>query len=132
MKKKIYELINKNKVFIKFIYGLIILNVITLILESYQELRVSFSDYFYYFEFFSVIIFSIEYLLRLWTSDQDNSINGNSFKKRLKFGFSTLGLIDLIAILPFYLPFIFPFDLRIVRIRYSDESTPSFRTKVRH
>lgn len=116
MKKKIYELINKNKVFIKFIYGLIILNVITLILESYQELRVSFSDYFYYFEFFSVIIFSIEYLLRLWTSDLDNSIKGNSLKKRLKFGFSTLGLIDLIAILPFYLPFIFPFDLRIVRI----------------
>lgn len=116
MKKKIYEFINKNLIFIKFIYGLIILNVITLILESYQELRVTYSDFFNYFELISVIIFTIEYLLRLWTSDLDKSLNGNSLKKRLKFGFSTLGLIDLIAILPFYLPFIFPFDLRIVRI----------------
>jgi len=116
MKKKIYELINKNPIFIKFIYGLIILNVISLILESYKELRLSFSDYFYYFELISVIIFSIEYLLRFWTSDLDKAFKGNSFKKRLKFSFSALGLIDLIAILPFYLPFIFPFDLRIVRI----------------
>jgi len=116
MKKKIYELINKNSVFIKFIYGLIILNVISLILESYKGLNVSFSEYFYDFELISVIIFTIEYILRLWSSDQDNSLKGKSLKKRLKFVFSTLGIIDLIAILPFYLPFIFPFDLRIVRI----------------
>jgi voltage-gated potassium channel len=116
MKKKIYQLINKNQIFIKFIYGLIILNVITLILESFKELSISFSDYFYYFEVFSVIIFSIEYLLRLWTSDLDKTLKGNSLRKRLKFAFSTLGLIDLIAILPFYLPLIFPFDLRILRI----------------
>jgi voltage-gated potassium channel len=116
MKKRIYQFLNKNSIFIKFIYGLIILNVITLILESYQELEISFSDFFYYFELISVIIFSIEYLLRLWTSDMIKSYKGNSFKKRLKFGFSTLGLIDLLAILPFYLPFIFPFDLRILRI----------------
>lgn len=116
MKKRIYEFINKNSSFIKLIYGLIILNVITLILESYRELKVSFSDFFYYFELISVIIFSIEYLLRLWTSDLEKSCKGNSFKKRLKFGFSTLGLIDLLAILPFYLPLIFPFDLRILRI----------------
>ena len=116
MKKKIYELINKNPIFIKFIYGLIILNVISLILESYKELRDSIPDFFYYFEVISVIIFSIEYLLRLWTSDLDKTYKGNSFKKRLKFSLSTLALIDLIAILPFYLPLIFPFDLRIVRI----------------
>jgi voltage-gated potassium channel len=116
MKNKIYELLNKNQLFIKFIYGLIILNVITLILESYKGLKVSFSEYFYYFELISVIIFTIEYLLRLWTSDLDKNVKGNSIKKRLKFGFSTFGLIDLIAILPFYLPFFIPFDLRIVRI----------------
>lgn len=116
MKSKIYEFINKNSIFIKFIYGLIILNVITLILESYQELRVSFSVFFNYFELISVVIFTIEYLLRLWTSELDKSFKGNSIMKRFKFGFSTLGLIDLIAILPFYLPFIIPFDLRIVRI----------------
>tara|TARA_R110001606_G_scaffold397528_1_gene574324 strand:- start:951 stop:1742 length:792 start_codon:yes stop_codon:yes gene_type:complete len=116
MKNRIYELINKNQFFIKSIYGLIILNVIILIIESYKVFKISFSNFFYYFELVSVIIFSLEYLMRLWTSDLDKSVKGNSFRKRMKFGFSTLGLIDLIAILPFYLPFIFPFDLRILRI----------------
>ena len=69
MKNRIYELINKNQVFIKFIYGLIILNVIILILESYKVFKVSFSNFFYYFELISVVIFTIEYLMRLWTSD---------------------------------------------------------------
>ena len=116
MKSKIFDFINKNSIFIKFIYGLIILNVIALILESYSELKVLFSDFFYIFELISVIIFTIEYILRFWTSDLDDSYQGNSFKKRLKFTFSTLGLIDLIAILPFYLPFLILFDFRIIRI----------------
>jgi voltage-gated potassium channel len=116
MKNKVYELINNNSIFIKFIYGLIILNIITLVLESYKNFKISFSDFFYYFELVSVVIFTIEYVLRLWTSDQDKSIKGTSLKKRFRFAFSALGLIDLIAIIPFYLPFIFPFDLRIIRI----------------
>lgn len=116
MKKKIYTLLNNNQLFIKFIYGLIVLNVISLILESYKEVRNSIGIYLELFETFSVIIFTIEYLSRLWTSDLNKNYNGKILVKRLKFGFSTLGIIDLIAILPFYLPFIFPFDLGIIRI----------------
>ncbi len=116
MKKKIYNFLYKNQFFIKFIYGLIILNVISLILESYKGIRTDYGEQLELFEFFSVIIFSIEYVLRLLTSDLNENYRGSSMKKRLKFTISTLGLIDLIAILPFYLPFIFPFDLRIIRI----------------
>ncbi|MBP2833030.1 ion transporter [Aquimarina sp. U1-2] len=116
MKKKTYNLINNNQFLIKFIYGLIILNVILLILESYKSIRNEFGDFLEIFEIISVVIFTIEYLLRLWTSDLNVTYRGNSLKKRLQFGYSTFGLIDLIAIVPFYLPFLFPFDLRIVRI----------------
>lgn len=116
MKKKIYNLINHNKRFIRFIYGLIILNVTSLILESYKEIRAEFGGFLELFEIVSVTIFSIEYLLRLWTADLHEDYTGRSISKRLKFAFSTLGLIDLIAILPFYLPLIFPFDLRVLRI----------------
>ena len=55
------------------------------------------------FELVSVIIFSLEYLIRIYTSD-----------KKLKFIFSFYGIIDLLAILPFYLSF--GFDLRSARI----------------
>jgi voltage-gated potassium channel len=112
MKKKVRVFINDNKYFIKFIYALIVLNVLTLILESYKELNDNYGLFFYSFEIFSVAIFTIEYLLRIWVSDKTKEDK----KERLNFAFSTLGIIDLIAIIPFYLPFIFPFDLRIVRI----------------
>ena len=116
MKKKIYVFINQNPKFIQFIYGLIILNVIAVILETYKGIITRWGEFFWFFEIFSIIIFSIEYLLRLWTADLDEKYTGGPATKRMKFAVSKLGLIDLIAILPFYLSFVFPFDLRIMRI----------------
>lgn len=112
MKNKVRHFINNNIYFIQFIYVLIILNIIAIILESYQDLHAKFKNIFYYFELFSVIIFTLEYIIRIWISDKSKEDK----KERLNFAFSTMGIIDLIAILPFYLPFIFPFDLRIIRI----------------
>ena len=110
MKQKIYDLLHKNKTVIKFINGLIIFNVCALILESYKELRDAYGYFFQVIEVISVLIFSIEYLLRIWVAD----LNEKGENSRLKFAFSPLGLIDLIAILPFYLPMIFLIDLRTV------------------
>jgi len=112
MKKNVADFINYNKYFIKFIYALIVLNIVALILESYEELNSKYGSVFYFFEVFSVAIFTVEYILRIWVSDKTKEDK----RERLNFAFSTLGIIDLIAIIPFYLPFIFPFDLRIVRI----------------
>ncbi len=116
MKQRIYNLLNENQIFIKFLYTLIVLNVISLILESYQEIKQDFNAFLFYFEAFSVFVFTIEYLFRLWTIDLSPKYTGSSFAKRLKFTFSSLGLIDLFAILPFYLPLLIPIDLRILRI----------------
>lgn len=116
MKQKVYDLLNENQIFIKFIYGLIVLNVISLILESYKEVRTEFEYFLLVFEQISVIVFTIEYLLRFWIADLDDTYSGSSFKKRLQFTFSPLGLIDLIAILPFYLPLLITMDMRILRI----------------
>lgn len=112
MKQKIGNFINFNPYFINFIYGLIVLNVVTIILQSYEGLEQQYSHYFYAFEVFTVAIFTTEYFLRIWLSD----VTKENKRERLNFAFSTMGIIDLIAILPFFLPFIFPFDLRIIRI----------------
>lgn len=112
MKNKVREFVNHNKYFIQFIYGLIILNIIALILESYQSLNANYKWFFNAFEIFSVVIFSIEYIVRIWVSDKTEE----NKRERINYAFSTLGIIDLIAIIPFYLPFIFPIDLRVVRI----------------
>lgn len=115
IKKKVYDFINLNSLFQKFIYTLIILNVLSLILASYKEIYTKYELFFENFELFSVIIFSAEYILRFWTADLDFE-KGSPFSKRIKFSLSAFGLIDLFAILPFYLPLLFPFDLRVLRI----------------
>lgn len=115
IKIKTHQFLNSNSCFQKFIYALIILNVGSLILASYKEIYKPYELFFEYFEFFSVVIFSLEYVLRFWTADL-NSGENSALSKRLKFSFSSFGLIDLVSILPFYLPLFFPFDLRIIRI----------------
>lgn len=115
MKLKLYKLVNKNKSFAKFIYALIVLNIFCLILESYTPIRKNNYYSFQIVECISVFIFTIEYIIRLWVSNlKRKEIRGG--QSRWKYTLSGYGLIDLLAILPFYLPLIFPFDLRIIRI----------------
>lgn len=72
--------------------------------------------FFQWFELISVIIFSIEYLLRLWSCTSSERYRG-LFAGRLKLAREPLLLVDLIAIAPFYIQLVMPFaDLRFVRI----------------
>jgi voltage-gated potassium channel len=103
-----------GKRFDYFISSLIFLNVLAIILASYEGVNGRFGKAFTYFEIFSVIIFSLEYILRLWTAPLLYP-KLQAWKARLRFIFSVYGLIDLFAILPFYLPMIFHLDLRFMR-----------------
>lgn len=121
-KKDIYLLFDDKKgtkkgdAFLEyFISSLIILNVICIFLESYKDIRIRFKDVFYSIEIFSIVFFTIEYIIRIWVSDLKYQ-NLTPFKARIKYIFSFLGLIDLISILPFYLPYIIKIDLRVVRV----------------
>lgn len=96
-----------------FISALIIINIVAIVLESYKELN-SYHYIFSFIELFSIIIFSIEYIIRVWIADLMYP-KLSKFKARLKYIGSFLGLIDLLSILPFYLPFIFKIDLRVIR-----------------
>lgn len=109
MKKLICNWLNKDKKVTWFIYGLIILNVIALILESYESIDLKYSLFFWYFEVISLCVFSIEYIARVY------SYNAYGEPRR-DFLFSFYGIIDALAIIPFCLPFLISFDLRIIRI----------------
>lgn len=93
---------------------LIVLNVIAIILESDDRLSQKFGSLFRSFEIFSIAVFTIEYILRIWTSNFQ--FKTPKLKPSIKFIVSTFGIIDLISILPFFLPLLIPFDLRFVRI----------------
>lgn len=113
LKKRTHAILTENRLFLFFIQSLIIVNLLAVMFESIASLQEKYGPFFYWFEVISVIIFTVEYLARVWSADVGA---GKSVKARLKFIFSFLGLIDLLAILPFYLPFIITFDLRFLRI----------------
>ena len=69
----------------------------------------------YYFEIISVVIFTLEYIIRLWSITASRKYS-HPVRGRIKFIFSSGSLIDLLAILPFYLPMIIGFDLRFIRL----------------
>lgn len=94
---------------------LILFNVIAVILETIPGWRDDYGDYGDAFETFSLIVFSIEYFLRLWTCVESEEYS-HPTKGRIKFALSPLAIIDLLAILPFFLHFLLPVDLRVVRI----------------
>lgn len=107
---------NQNKaakIFDLFIIGLIIINLIMVIADTFT-LPDKLSNIMSYLETFSVIIFSIEYILRVWTADLVYP-DSKPAKARIKYILSFMALIDLVAILPFYIPFLIKIDLRALR-----------------
>ena len=96
---------------------LIILNVIAITLESVKSLHTQYHFWFWYFEIFSVAVFTIEYLARVWSSVDLHEIKDRRpLLGRIKYIFSPIALIDLIAILPFFLGLYLTFDLRFLRV----------------
>lgn len=122
MKERIARLVEKgenghkiNRHFDQFIVALILLSVVAIILETDHGLHQKYWDAFHWFEIISVSIFSLEYLLRLYIADITHPAESTG-KSILRFVFSNYGLVDLIAILPFYLFFFVDFDFRVVTL----------------
>ena len=102
MQNKI-RLFLKNKYVDLFLIILIIFNVVCLGFETDKSIYSTYKSFFEQIELISVIIFTIEYILRV--------ISLKSFKSL----FHPLMIIDFLAILPFYLPFL-DVDLRVLRM----------------
>ena len=107
-----------SKIWDLSLFGLVVLNLIAVALESVPTLQSNYGSWFYNFEIFSVIIFTVEYVSRVWSApakrDHENGETG--LKARMRYIFSFYGIIDLVAILPFYIQAFFPgLDLRVLR-----------------
>lgn len=97
---------------------LITLNVLAVMLDSMHEVRAIYGFHLHAFELVSVLIFSLEYVLRLWSA-VDNPWQ-EQFRHpvagRLRFARTPMAVIDLLAILPFYLGTFGLVDLRFLRV----------------
>jgi voltage-gated potassium channel len=102
-----------SKYFDPLIMGLIVLNVIAVVLETVNWIYVRYATFFHIFDLFSVAVFSVEYVLRLWTCTVDPRFR-DPIRGRLRYMITPLAIIDLLAVLPFYLYFILP-EMRFLR-----------------
>jgi voltage-gated potassium channel len=94
---------------------LIVLNILAIVLESIESLCLAYDTLFLGFEAFSVAIFTVEYLLRVWSATESPEYN-KPLSGRLRFMLTPMALIDLIAIIPFYLSMFLGFDARFLRV----------------
>ena len=100
-----------------FMIVLILSNVIAIILETVQAINLVLGPFFYWFELFSVVIFTVEYIMRVWSCvDDPTGQYRHTVIGRFKYMLSPIAVIDLVAFLPFYLTAFFGVDLRILRL----------------
>ncbi len=92
---------------------LVVLNVAAVIMETVKSLYSAYGPFFETFNMFSIGVFTIEYILRIWSCIEDPRYRTPQ-GGRLRFAITPLAIVDLIAVLPFYLPFVLA-DLRFIR-----------------
>src|SRR5262245_66425934 len=123
LKKRVWEILEvdmpeheRGRVFDAFdifILALILLNVVAVILGTVKSIEARFQSALHWFEVFSVSIFTIEYLARLWAcvsqSGYERAVVG-----RLRFMLWPIAIIALLAVRPSYLTFV-PGDYRCIR-----------------
>ena len=87
-----------------FITVLIVINVLAVILQSVPDLNRQYALTFRLIELVSALIFSAEWILRVWSSIERQDLKRLSpMRARLRYSFSPLPLIDFVAIVPLYL-----------------------------
>jgi hypothetical protein len=96
----------------------VLVNCSAVILDSIPEVHAEYKDFFHELEFWSVMFFTLEYVLRVWSlGAKFTAAEGGAWKGRKGYIFSPFGLIDFFATMPFFLHVFFPtLDLRILRV----------------
>jgi voltage-gated potassium channel len=97
--------------------ALIAANVAAVILESEPWLDARYLSWFDTFEVVSILVFTVEYVLRLWSVvEKGHGRWRRPVTGRLRYALTPLALVDLMVILPFFLVALIPVDLRFLRV----------------
>ena len=121
LRQKVYSVLNADRYsgrlneFIDVVMGkLIFLSVAAVMLETVESIHTPLQNQFRYFDYFTVVVFTLEYVGRVWCCPEDEAY-GEGWTERLRYMVTPIALIDLLSILPFYLGFLLTLDLRFLR-----------------
>jgi len=97
------------------IMALIVANVAAVVFDTVATVHAAIGPQLLAFEYFSMAVFSVEYLLRLWSAPEAWP-KMRPLKARIRWATSWYGVIDLLAVIPVFLPMLIPVDLRMLRL----------------
>ena len=101
----------------RLIVVLIVINLVAMTLDTVPKLQAEYGPLFTAIELLSLVLFTIEYGLRVWVAAEHAPHRHSSERKaRWEFITSPLGVIDLLAVLPFWVALVLPFDLRVLLV----------------
>jgi voltage-gated potassium channel len=98
--------------------GLIVVNVVAVAIESVPDIHAAHYIFFENLEIFSLVVFAVEYVLRLWTAPEDPRFaTPNPYLGRLRYALHPIMIVDFLAFAPTIVALFVPFaDLRILRL----------------
>ncbi len=101
----------------RFLVALILINLVAVALESMPALGARYALAFDGVEVVSLLVFTVEYFLRLWSTVEHGPYwHLRPMRARLKYALSPAGLIDLVAVLPFWFALLVPDALRVILV----------------
>ena len=124
LRKRVYQVLEQGPVgdrlsstVDRFLVLLIVVNLLAVALESMPQYQTRYAGLFALIEYFSLVVFTVEYGLRLWCAVEHGPHQHLAARRaRMKYAFGTAGIIDLIAVLPFWFTMFLPGDLRFVLV----------------
>ncbi|HEX8318972.1 ion transporter [Longimicrobium sp.] len=115
IRKRLHDIIFQHddpaeRAFDVVVIAAIVLSIVVVMLDSVESIAARYGDILYVAEWFFTVLFTIEYLLRLWTSPRP-----------LAYARSFYGVVDLLSVLPTWLSVLFPpgrflVVLRVLRV----------------
>ena len=124
MRRRVYEILTEprpddrvGRVISFALLALIAANVVASVVETDAEIRASAPQFFHDFELVSVVIFTIELVLRFWSCSADPELGGG-LRARLRLALRPMSIVDVLAIVPSLFELLMHglFDLRFLRV----------------
>src|SRR5262249_13913452 len=101
----------------RLIVLLIVVNLVAVTLESVPEFAARYAGWFLGTELVSLVVFTVEYALRLWVAAEHAPYqHSDGWKARFAYAKSPAGIIDLLAVLPFWFAFALPAELKVLLV----------------
>jgi voltage-gated potassium channel len=124
LRHRLYEILEhgpvgggKGNIVARLIVALIAVNLVAVVAESVPAIEEQYRQLFSVIEWVSLVVLTVDYGLRLWLADQHIPYRHlRPAAARWRYAVSVPGVIDLIAVLPFWIALVVPADLRVLLI----------------